>query len=482
MLKLSCAALCVVALSWLTLSAADSGPRTVHVDASKVVGKIRSFQGVNNGPAPLVPGKLPSVTKQYKDLRIDLVRTHDFFGPGDIDAKWTYPSQISKGVGASADKCIFRDWNADPESEASYNFGPTDPIIQAIVDNGQQVFFRLGRSFGADSDPPPDFDKFANVSKHIAMHYNGGWAHGFHDNIRYWEVWNEPDVGKPRDKNFFPGYPEFQGFWMGTPAQYYDLYEKIARTLKSYDPNLKVGGPAKAGGAREGPYRKGFIEYCAAHKVPLDFYSWHLYYEPPTNFAEMVEVGKTIRQLLDTNGFTHCESIVSEWNLARSNPVRQNQGDVNNAAFVAAALIHLQDSAVDHSLFYRGDATGTSLFDLRGGYTKKAYSFKAAAAMLDTPERLAADGGNTQEFAVLAGRSAGGRKVQVLIANAGTKGGYTLAIDSLPWGDKKYTVKRYRVSATEDFTETAEAPGKGGKLIIATGLPSPSVELFVLEQ
>jgi hypothetical protein len=25
------------------------------------------------------------------------------------------------------------------------------------------------------------------------------------------------------------------------------------------------------------PYREGFIAYCAAHHVPLDFYSWHYY-------------------------------------------------------------------------------------------------------------------------------------------------------------------------------------------------------------
>jgi len=42
--------------------------------------------------------------------------------------------------------------------------------------------------------------------------------------------------------------------------------------LKAYDPTLKVGAPAQAAGGYKGPYREGLIEYCAAHKVPLDFF------------------------------------------------------------------------------------------------------------------------------------------------------------------------------------------------------------------
>ena len=61
------------------------------------------------------------------------------------------------------------------------------------------------------------------------MHYNQGWANGFHDNIRYWEFWNEPEL-----------------FWSGTPEQFYLLYEKTARALKTCRSPLKVGGDAKA--------------------------------------------------------------------------------------------------------------------------------------------------------------------------------------------------------------------------------------------
>ena len=66
----------------------------------------------------------------------------------------------------------------------------------------------------------------------VIKHYNSGWANGYHYNIKYWEIWNEPD-GR-RD------------FWTGTPEQYYKLYEITAKAIKNYDPNVKVGGPAMA--------------------------------------------------------------------------------------------------------------------------------------------------------------------------------------------------------------------------------------------
>src|SRR5205807_9379097 len=65
------------------------------------------------------------------------------------------------------------------------------------------------------------FDKYAAIARHIVMHYNRGWAKGFHYHIRYWEIWNEPDLGKV--------------FWAGTAQQYYELYAKLARAVKSAD-------------------------------------------------------------------------------------------------------------------------------------------------------------------------------------------------------------------------------------------------------
>src|ERR1700756_288580 len=178
--------------------------REIHVEASRVKGKIRSFQGVNGTPPPIMEN-LPDLTQQYKDLRIDMVRTHDTMGPTDVDAyystdnlslAWLVPDaeRRAKLVAAGNRAAIFPDWNADPGKPESYNFGPSDKFVNGIRDAGAEVYYRIGRSFGADYTPLPAVDKFASVVKHVAMHYNRGWAGGFQDNIRYWEFWNEPEI------------------------------------------------------------------------------------------------------------------------------------------------------------------------------------------------------------------------------------------------------------------------------------------------
>jgi hypothetical protein len=490
--------------------------RTLHVDAGKVVGNIRSFQGVNGQPKPVIEG-LPNLVQQYKDLRVDMVRTHDFMGPTEIDSHftsytplldWLVPNrdQRAKLVAAGNASTIFPDWNADPEKPESYRFGPTDQVIQAIRETGAEVYYRIGRSFGANTNPPADFDKFAAIVKHIAMHYNQGWANGFHDNIRYWEFWNEPEF-----------------FWSGTPEQFYSLYEKTARALKTVDPALKVGGDAKAFPLEEGPCREGFLDYCAAHKLPLDFYSWHTYADFSADPYDAVRIGQEIRALLDRKGFRNAESILSEWNLSADFTDAEAlilQG-ADNAAFLGAVIIYLQDSSIDHAQFYRGDAAWMGLFSPQHQYFKPAYTYRATAALLDTPERLALSGTDTFGFAAIAGRSRDGKTVQVLVSNyaippdftphqmqippavmegmeldfskikmlprrtdvpRGSSSGYALSIDNLPWGNSAFTIKRYEITKTQDFALVEERTAKGSKLELSNPLPPPGVELIVLQR
>ncbi len=103
----------------------DSSFRILQVDAGKVVGSIRSFQGLNGPPYPIMEG-LPDVTQSYKDLHIDSIRTHDIMGPTDIAAhystdnallSWLVPDlqQRTALVNAANDSAIFPDWNADPD-------------------------------------------------------------------------------------------------------------------------------------------------------------------------------------------------------------------------------------------------------------------------------------------------------------------------------------------------------------------------------
>jgi len=497
----------------------DPGLRSLQVDAAKKVGRIRSLQGLNGPPSPEMTG-LPNVVGQYKDLRVNQVRTHDYMGPTDIDAQftqdnpmlaWLIPdlSQRAGVVKAGNASIIFPDWDADPEKPESYNFGPTDNVLAAIHAAGAQVYYRIGRSWGANNvNPPPDFDKYANVIKHVAMHYNLGWAKGFHYDIRYWEFWNEPEAL----------------FWSGTPEQFYSLYEKTVRALKSVDPGLKVGGDAKAIASNPDAYREGFIDYCAARQLPLDFYSWHTYADSSADPYDAVRLAREIRSLLDTHGYPKAESVLSEWNLTADFTDRQKARlrSVENAAYIGAVLTYLQDAPVDFAHFYRGDAAWMGLFDLKGGYFKTAYAFKAMGRMQNTPQRLAVEGADSFGFAVLAGSSADKKIIQILISNYAipsdfepnnmqlpadvaksapvpdfskfkflprrpdivyrNNGGYNLTVSHLPWGKKSFRVLRYRISQTQDLDLIDDKYSQGDTLTLQSRLAPDALELIVVER
>jgi hypothetical protein len=78
-----------------------------------------------NGPPGPVMGELPTLVKQYKDLRVHQVRTHDAMGPSEIDSKfvlgngelaWLIPDRAQRAgvIKAGNAAIIFPDWSADP--------------------------------------------------------------------------------------------------------------------------------------------------------------------------------------------------------------------------------------------------------------------------------------------------------------------------------------------------------------------------------
>jgi hypothetical protein len=508
---------CVV--TFAANATAQEGYRTIQIDASRVVGQIKSFQGMNGTPAPVMAG-LPDLTAQYKALRVSQVRTHDVMGPADIDAhfaladptlKWLIPDDAQRDAVVKAGNAavIFPDMSADPEKPQSYNFVPTDKMLTAIHDSGEAIYYRIGRSFGAQPKPPADFDKYASVVKHIAMHYNKGWAGGFKYKVMYWEFWNEADMI----------------FWSGTPEQFYSLYEKTARALKSVDPDLKVGGNAVAMASTNGPYREGFIDYCSEHSVPLDFYSWHTYAMMSADPYDAVRISREIREVLSARDFSTAENILSEWNLTPdfTDVGVQELRSMHNAAFVGSVLTYLQDSPVDAAMFYRGDAAWMGLFDQQGKFYKPAYTFKAMGQMQDTPQRLATQGADTYGFAAIAGSSGDNKTVQIFLSNyaipanfkpavmkmpAGVpdpslpafdvskfqvlpprtdivykdNAGYNVTVANLPWGKKAYTMQRYRLSKTQDLEMVEQKEFSGPEFKLANEFPVDTVELIVLRR
>jgi hypothetical protein len=484
----------------LLASAQDPDLRRLAVDASSRTGSLRSLQGVNGAPGPgghkpeyftfggwNMPASVDS-SRGYRWARIDVVRTHDAYGPTDLDDRFDTPKHIIHPERGRL--TIFPVPGADPGSPSSYRFGPSDAVVRSITGIGAQVIYRLGRSEGADPTPPADLAHYAEIARHVVLHFNQGWAGGGRLGIRYWEIWNEPDLGKV--------------FWSGTPQQYFDLYARMARSVRQADGQALVGGPAIAAPNDPSPYRDDFMDFVARQHLPLDFYSWHWYATDSYDPLDFSRIAADLRRRLDAHGLTSTRSFLTEWNYALVMPPPP---PLVRAAFVASSMIYMQDAPIDAATLYRGD----NLFGADGSTPDSTgQALIALGQMLATPERLAVKGSDQDGFAVLAGRSSDGKLLQILISNyeipQGSIGprrtddvlhappdfnvrllrrrtvryeqnrGFDLTIEKLP-EKGRFLLERCRITAQDNFSAHDSIIEGGRQIHVVETLRPPGIEL-----
>lgn len=165
-----------------------------------------------------------------------MLNTSQYFKEAGIPYSRLHDTEYPYGSGHFVDvPCIFKDFDRDPADPSSYDFALTDLYIQAICDCGTQVFYRLGVSIEhaplkRNVYAPKDAQKWARICEGIIRHYNEGWANGFHYNIQYWEIWNEPEGEGTWRK----------AMWVGSNEEYFNLYATTAKHLKSCFPYIKV--------------------------------------------------------------------------------------------------------------------------------------------------------------------------------------------------------------------------------------------------
>lgn len=451
------------------LFAANCPATTIHVDADRRIGVVRPIHGINGGP--ICYGGIVDLSPYHRALGVPMTRIHD--------ANW--PARDVVDIHA-----VFPDFHADPQSPSSYRFAPTDDYLRAILATSSHVMYRLGESIEHTPHKyyvhrPADYDRWASICLGIIRHYNEGWANGFRLDLRYFEIWNEAEIGSAQ--------------WDGTAEDYYRLYAVTSRAIKTRYPKLIVGGPAAAGlGRLDGdrlspcPYLRGFLEYCRKEALPLDFLSWHMYTSDPT---APVRGAIGLRRVLDEYGFKKAEIHLDEWNYLPNNdwkPMLSHDGrrlwkwfeeasSSRGAAFADSVLVGLQDAPVNMADFYTGDTGGWGLFNQFGVPKKTYYAFLAFKALVDHPVRLATDVARPGELAVLSGLSTDGRKLAVLVSNYRSPGvKVELTCDHLPWkGPGEYEL--LLLDDSRNLESVAKGTFQGSKVSIVRNLPAPSVML-----
>ncbi|MBQ4050776.1 MAG: hypothetical protein IJD13_04045 [Oscillospiraceae bacterium] len=339
----------------------------VQIDFEKAVKPIKPLHGVGQPP---FRGMNFSLMHYLTEAGIPFSRLHDVGG--------MYGGGIYVDI-----PNIFRNFDADPSLPENYDFAFTDVLLEKLHEAGVEPWYRLGVTIENYQNvkayrifPPKDDLRWAKICEGIIRHYTEGWADGYHYNIRYWEIWNEPENGPDQEHN---------AMWKGSMERYFEFYGTASRYLKKRFPHLKFGGYAACGFyhiAVQGPhpfldelirrcpeypdytvsfthhpydgkrardrmdYLEQFLHYAAENDCPLDFFSWHSYEDEPVRNAIYAEY---VRMRLDAHGFTGTESSLDEWN-----PKTAVCGTAEQAARAAANLIRMQRGSVDTAMFYDG--------------------------------------------------------------------------------------------------------------------------------
>ncbi len=334
---------CAAVLTFFTsLSQLVFTPNVIRIDFDQTVGEIKPVHGVGRMPEYETGSE---INRLFTEANMPYCRTHDI-----------HCTDIHR---------IFPDFSKDVNDETSYNFTECDDVLAAIVDTGMEPFFRLGISYSdpvAAHDflvPPADYTKWSQICEHIILHYNEGWADGFHYGIQYWEIWNEPENSDDIADNHF---------WIGTDEEFFRLYDTAAKYLKNKFPDLKIGGYGSCGfyaltktnalntGATPRNqyfviYFQNFLEYIQAYHSPMDFFSWHSY----TTTEKNARYIKYVTDKLKKAGYGDAEIIVDEWNY---NPTENDKIDRRYGANQTSMLLMFQNENVDMAHYYDGDDDG----------------------------------------------------------------------------------------------------------------------------
>lgn len=386
---------------------------TLTIDFSDVVGEIKPVNGINNGPkvhAVREGTKLEwslDATEYYHQCRIPFVRTHDTEFPDGSDAFIDV-------------HCIFPDEQRDPEDPKAYHFTETDAYIKNIKDSGAEVYYRLGESIAISVQeakhqyPPQDYEKWAVVCAHIIAHYNQGWNNGFHYNIRYWQIWNEPDQKRQ---------------WNADIKEYYELYRITSRYLKGQFPDILIGASAEASVTDDNLQELLDGIRIDGEETPLDFLGWHLYMDEPSIIEYRANL---VRKVLDRNGYDETQTFLDEWNYVNDWDNLQTTWDAirdpSIAAFYGACMMAIQNASVDGAMYYDGSFTTDEralwcgLYDENGDLLPGYSAFCAFGKLADLKDQVSVSTeSDPSEKGIYACAAAGRMEQGVLIANIGNR-------------------------------------------------------------
>jgi len=217
-----------------------------------------------------------------------------------------------------------RVYTEDKEGNISYNWQYIDKLYDYLLSIKIRPFVEFGFMpadlavgtktvfwWKANVSKPKSYAKWDNLIAKLVTHWQERYGK---EEVSKWyfEVWNEPDL---------------KGFYDGTQADYFELYNHTSKAVKSVSPDYRVGGPATSATK----WIAEFLAYCATEKLAVDFVSTHDYgttsvldefgtkkQKLKTNFDTISLNVKRVRGIINASPFKNAELHFTEWNTSPS--------------------------------------------------------------------------------------------------------------------------------------------------------------------
>lgn len=181
-------------------------------------------------------------------------------------------------------------YGENERGEVSLNFAYSDSLFDFLLSAGLKPFLELSflpRQLAGDGSTtvfykkslvgsPKDLGKWNQLIHQFITHYIR--RYGIHE-VRQWyfEVWNEPEI---------------HIFWPDTYEAYCELFIQTFQTIKSIDPELRVGGPGVLSlTLMQSDWLTRFMQDVCRRNVKPDFISFHSYpYDESLQSAQVIQV------------------------------------------------------------------------------------------------------------------------------------------------------------------------------------------------
>ena len=433
----------------------------LSVDFAKITGKIKPMHGVGQPP---MTGASDALFYYLTRAGVPYSRLHDVSGWMGHNLFVDIPN-------------LFRDFDADENDPASYDFTFTDKLIEGLMKAKCEPYFRLGVTIENGHMlkayrifPPKDFGKWARICEHVIRHYNEGWADGYHYGIKYWEIWNEPDDCYK---------VETAAMWKGTPEEFFELYSVTAKHLKAcFGDSIKVGGYGHCGlyefekdknldGIGHEPtciyefvltFMHDFFKYQKETGAPIDFFSWHVYDNCHETTAEdfliIAKHADYLRRVLDHYGYTKTEHHLNEWNLWTD--VKHRKAP-RAAAKTLGFMLMMQNTSTDVMCIYDAKIGYSAYGPLFNPDTSYPYPTYYTLLMFNSLYQLGnAVGTESDDKYVFAQAAVNGKKASLVIANVHQEPvKLSLDIRNFPTGEAEIL----RIDEENTYTLTGETLG-----------------------